>query len=96
MTAWLIIPDFPDKNTFLSRKQTSLVLKRIEDDRGDSTPDKITFRKVVHHLGDWPSWAYGKKLLSKKQATCILTCFEGVMFACSSLPACSSSVLASN
>ncbi|KAL4258761.1 MFS transporter superfamily protein, partial [Pleurotus pulmonarius] len=30
------LPDFPDKNTFLTPEQTAFVLKRVEDDRGDS------------------------------------------------------------
>ncbi|RDB25088.1 hypothetical protein Hypma_007608 [Hypsizygus marmoreus] len=57
--SWLFIPDFPDQNTFLTPAQTALVLKRIEDDRGDSIPDKITKEKVFQHLGDWTLWAYG-------------------------------------
>ncbi|KDQ28221.1 hypothetical protein PLEOSDRAFT_61618 [Pleurotus ostreatus PC15] len=53
------LPDFPDKNTFLTPEQTAFVLKRVEDDRGDSIPDKITFKKILTHLGDWTIWAYG-------------------------------------
>ncbi|KAF4599948.1 hypothetical protein EYR40_007054 [Pleurotus pulmonarius] len=53
------LPDFPDKNTFLTPEQTAFVLKRVEDDRGDSVPDKITFKKILTHLGDWTIWAYG-------------------------------------
>ena len=36
-----------------------LILSRIESDRGDSMPDKMTLNKVFHHLGDWTIWAYG-------------------------------------
>jgi hypothetical protein len=64
--SWLFIPDFPDKNTFLTAKQTSVVLRRIENDRGDSVPDPLTFRKVVRHLSDWTSWAYGGKRRPKE------------------------------
>ncbi|KAF8891797.1 major facilitator superfamily domain-containing protein [Infundibulicybe gibba] len=56
---FFFVPDFPDKNTFLTAEQTAMVLKRIEDDRGDSVPDKVTFRKVLTHLSDWTLWAYG-------------------------------------
>jgi len=56
---WSLIPDFPDKNDFLTAKQTALVLKRIEDDRGDSTPDPVTFQKVKQHLSDWSIWSGG-------------------------------------
>jgi hypothetical protein len=59
---WFLIPDFPDKNNFLTDKQTSLVLKRIEDDRGDATPDPITFQKVKQHLSDWTIWSCGERL----------------------------------
>ncbi|KAK7472458.1 hypothetical protein VKT23_000573 [Stygiomarasmius scandens] len=56
---YFIMPDFPDKNTFLTPAQTALVLKRVEMDRHDSVPDQITFGKVMHHLQDWTLWAYG-------------------------------------
>lgn len=59
IVSWLFIPEFPDNNSFLTQKQTALVLRRIEEDRGDSIPDPLTLRKVVRHLGDWTSWAYG-------------------------------------
>ncbi|KAF5380507.1 hypothetical protein D9615_004684 [Tricholomella constricta] len=57
--SWFYIPDFPDKNRFLTPEQTALVLKRIEEDRGDSIPDKITRKKVFKHLCDWTLWSYG-------------------------------------
>ncbi|KAG5635165.1 hypothetical protein H0H81_012177 [Sphagnurus paluster] len=61
--AWFFIPDFPDQNRFLTSDETALVLKRIEDDRGDSIPDSITREKVFKHLGDWTLWAYGTMFL---------------------------------
>jgi hypothetical protein len=57
---WFLIPDFPDRNEFLTPKQTALVLKRIEDDRGDSIPDPITVQKVKQHLSDWTIWSGGE------------------------------------
>jgi hypothetical protein len=60
LLAFYFIPDFPDKNNFLSREQTALILQRIESDRGDSVPDKITVSKVLHHLGDWKLWVFGQ------------------------------------
>lgn len=60
---WFFVPDFPDRNKFLTPEQTALVLKRVEDDRGDSIPDTLTFRKVVTHLGDWTLWCYGIMLM---------------------------------
>lgn len=57
--AWIFLPDFPDKNTFLRPKETAWVLERIEQDRGDSMPDSISCAIVLHHLWDWKLWAYG-------------------------------------
>jgi hypothetical protein len=62
LLSWFIIPDFPDRNKFLTPRQTAFVLKRIEDDRGDSIPDALTVKKVVKHLSDWTLWAYGQTL----------------------------------
>ncbi|KAL0956452.1 hypothetical protein HGRIS_002600 [Hohenbuehelia grisea] len=56
---WFFIVDFPDKNRFLTKEQTELILARVEADRGDSVPDEVTFRKVVKHLCDWTIWANG-------------------------------------
>ncbi|KAF4621397.1 hypothetical protein D9613_000869 [Agrocybe pediades] len=56
---WLFIPTFPDQNTFLTAKQTELVLRRIDEDRGDAIPDPMTLEKVKKHLSDWTLWAYG-------------------------------------
>jgi hypothetical protein len=83
---YFIMPDFPDKNTFLTPEQTALVLKRVELDRHDSVPDPITFTKVMHHLQDWTLWAYGK-LLAEYSSPLMLNATLGVMFACSTLPA---------
>lgn len=58
--AYLFIPAFPDQNSFLTPKQTELVLKRIDDDRGDATPDSITYQKIMKHLSEWTIWVYGR------------------------------------
>jgi MFS family permease len=56
---WFFIPDFPDQNRFLTPEQTALVLKRIDEDRGDALPDPVTYEKVKKHLLDWTIWAHG-------------------------------------
>ncbi|PFH52137.1 hypothetical protein AMATHDRAFT_74429 [Amanita thiersii Skay4041] len=56
--SWRFIPDFPDRNTFLNAEQTQLVLRRVEEDRGDSIPDAITVNKVKDHLRDWKIWTF--------------------------------------
>jgi len=55
---WFFIVDFPDANRFLTPEETAIVLKRVQDDRGDAIPDEITLRKVLGHLGDWTIWAF--------------------------------------
>ncbi|KAF7361762.1 putative transporter C11D3.18C [Mycena venus] len=66
---YLFICDFPQKNTFLTAKQTNLILVRVEQDRGDSIPDDITVSKVLHHLempakSDWTIWACALMFMS--------------------------------
>ncbi|KAK0219197.1 major facilitator superfamily domain-containing protein, partial [Armillaria fumosa] len=57
IASWTFIPDFPDKNTFLTAEQTALVLRRIEEDRGDALPDSMR-GKVLLHLSDWKVWIF--------------------------------------
>lgn len=63
--SYIFIADFPDQNTFLSKVQTKFVLKRIEDDRGDSIPDEITWQTVSKHLMDWKIWVFGQSFSQK-------------------------------
>ncbi|RXW14890.1 hypothetical protein EST38_g10959 [Candolleomyces aberdarensis] len=56
---FLFIPAFPEENTFLTKEQTELVVRRVNEDRGDALPDEITLKKVLTHLSDWTLWAYG-------------------------------------
>ncbi|KAF2685980.1 MFS general substrate transporter [Lentithecium fluviatile CBS 122367] len=65
--AWFIILDFPDKaekTGFLTQSQASFVLQRIEEDRGDSVADPLTWAKFVHHLGDLKLWAFATMFMS--------------------------------
>ncbi|KAH9878283.1 hypothetical protein J1614_003500 [Plenodomus biglobosus] len=67
IAAWFIILDFPDKaekKGFLTRAEAAVVLKRIEDDRGDSVDDPLTWAKFVHHLADVRLWAYATMFMS--------------------------------
>lgn len=59
--AWFIILDFPDKAAkqgFLSETEANYVLRRIEEDRGDSEADPLTLAKFFTHLGDLKLWAF--------------------------------------
>jgi hypothetical protein len=70
---FFFVTDFPDKNKFLTQKQTELVLKRIEEDRGDSVPDEVTFKKVLKHLGDWKVWVFGLMFMTQA-VVCAFEC----------------------
>ncbi|KAG6833564.1 hypothetical protein H0H87_005215 [Tephrocybe sp. NHM501043] len=58
LLTFLFIPDFPDKNRFLTAEQTQMILDRVEKDRGDSLPDQMTWTKLRNHLSDWTMWAF--------------------------------------
>ena len=64
VVAWFFIPSFPDQNDFLTSEQTKLVLKRIDEDRGDAIPDAITMQKVLTHMKDWTLWAHGQSSIA--------------------------------
>ncbi|KAF7362253.1 High-affinity nicotinic acid transporter [Mycena venus] len=88
LAAFFLLPDFPEQNTFLTPEQTAFVLQRVEDDRGDSVPEQITLRKVLHHLGDWTLWAYGEESCEIPQNTVTdRAAITGLMFMCCTLPA---------
>ncbi|KAG6901091.1 hypothetical protein C0995_000826, partial [Termitomyces sp. Mi166 len=60
--AYITFPEFPNNNRFLSPEQTKMVLARVEKDRGDSLPDKMTLAKLRLHLCDWKIWIFGLML----------------------------------
>ncbi|PPQ93808.1 hypothetical protein CVT25_013517 [Psilocybe cyanescens] len=62
--AWLFVPDFPDKSTFVTDEQRKLILDRVETDRGDSIPDKMTSAKLRLHLSDPIIWIMALMFLS--------------------------------
>ncbi|KAL1745038.1 major facilitator superfamily domain-containing protein, partial [Schizophyllum fasciatum] len=59
VVTWFFVPDFPDRNNFLTHAETAYVLTRIEEDRGDALPDSMSWAKTRKHLGDWRIWVYG-------------------------------------
>lgn len=67
IAAWFIILDFPDRaetKGLLTHNEAAIILKRIEDDRGDSVVDPLTWTKVFRHLGDIRLWAYATIYMS--------------------------------
>ncbi|CAG5156211.1 uncharacterized protein ALTATR162_LOCUS4042 [Alternaria atra] len=67
ITAWFIILDFPDKaekKGFLTSTEAAVIMQRIEDDRGDSIADPLTWAKFILHLKDLKLWAYATLFMS--------------------------------
>lgn len=61
----LFLLDFPDKSakssqlefrTFLSPEEVTVILDRIERDRGDATPEKFSLGVIISNLKDWKLW----------------------------------------
>lgn len=68
ISVFIIVP-FPDKATmkglfgrkpFLSARQASIVMARLEKDRGDAVSDEMTMRNVLRYICDWKvlEWAW--------------------------------------
>ncbi|KAL4260386.1 MFS transporter superfamily protein [Pleurotus pulmonarius] len=56
--AFLLVQDFPDKNTFLSAEQTAWVLARIDADRSDAQYDHWTAQKFWGYFLDPHLWSF--------------------------------------
>jgi len=56
--AFFTVVDFPDKSNFLSEEQKQFVIDRLNKDRGDAMPDKLTLKLVGKHLTDWKIWVF--------------------------------------
>ncbi|KAJ7209757.1 major facilitator superfamily domain-containing protein [Mycena pura] len=65
---WFWLPGFPHCNEFLSAEETDIVLKRVQDDRGDSLPDLLSWKKFVAAF-DWRVWAYSFMFLCSTIST---------------------------
>ncbi|EMD86532.1 hypothetical protein COCC4DRAFT_167009 [Bipolaris maydis ATCC 48331] len=67
VAAWFIIVDFPDKaekKGFLSSAEAAVIMQRIEDDRGDSVDDPLTWAKLGLHIRDVKLWGYATLFMS--------------------------------
>ncbi|KAF5341749.1 hypothetical protein D9611_001465 [Ephemerocybe angulata] len=64
VATWLFVPDFPNKNKFLTQEQTKMILDRVEADRGDSIPDPINGRVILKHLSDPLLWSFALMFMS--------------------------------
>ncbi|KAJ7600811.1 major facilitator superfamily domain-containing protein [Mycena floridula] len=77
----LYLPDFPDRNKFLTVEETKYVLERLEIDRGDSLPDTITWPKIRTHLGDWTIWAHGAMFMCSTMPSYAIAFFLPIILA---------------
>lgn len=66
---WRLV-DVPNKATFLTEEERTLVNTRIERDRADAEDDPITGQKILTYLSDWKLWLYGLMFMSNNLATC--------------------------
>lgn len=56
--AWILLVDFPDKATFITEEERHFVKTRIDRDRGDAVPDKITWPKFLRYARDVKIWVF--------------------------------------
>ncbi|KAJ8518758.1 hypothetical protein ONZ45_g4207 [Pleurotus djamor] len=56
--AYLLVQDFPDKNTFLTTEETTWVLARIDHDRADAQYDNWTAAKFWKYMFDPHVWSF--------------------------------------
>jgi len=62
---YMLVVGFPDhllnsdRKSGFTQEELEIVLDRVERDRGDSEPDKLTLNKVLYHSMNWELWMYG-------------------------------------
>jgi hypothetical protein len=57
---------------FLTAAEASLIHARIERDRGDSTPEKLTVKKMLVCAKDWKVWEFSSYVLFNVRLSAIL------------------------
>ena len=82
ISAWFVIVDFPDKAVskgLLSNEDSDFVKHRLDKDRGDATPDSLTWGKFFHHLKDFKLWAFALMFMSTTMPAYALAYFAPVI-----------------
>lgn len=65
MIGYFLVLDFPDQILAsgeyrgFTQHELEVVLDRVERDRGDAAPDKLTWQKFWTHVLNWQLWIYG-------------------------------------
>ncbi|KAJ2919769.1 hypothetical protein MD484_g670, partial [Candolleomyces efflorescens] len=76
---WFFVADFPDKARFLNDEQRKMILDRIEADRADAMPDKITKEKFIKSFFDPLTWSFAIMFLSSTMATYTIGFFSTII-----------------
>ncbi|EHY56253.1 retrograde regulation protein 2, partial [Exophiala dermatitidis NIH/UT8656] len=72
IVAYFTLVDLPDRATrrnflrmppFLTATESNLMHARIEQDRGDSTVEKVTFRAMLRCARDWKVWEFSAHVM---------------------------------
>jgi MFS family permease len=58
IAAAFLIVDFPEKSSFLTPEQKAWAIERIQIDRGDAIPDKLTMASFTRAISDLKIWAF--------------------------------------
>jgi len=69
LLGYLLIVDFPDKNTFLTKEETELIKARVERDRADGEYDPLTLQKCLKYAMDLKLWSFALCYLCTTTAT---------------------------
>lgn len=85
VVAYFFLQDFPDKATFLTEAERTIIITRIQRDRGDATPDPLTPRKALKYLLDPKIWCFsvmfaGTTLASYSMAYFLPSLLQGMGF----------------
>jgi hypothetical protein len=64
IAAVLLIVDFPEKSTFLTPEEKAWAIDRIERDRGDAVPDKMSWGTIKRDIIDWKIWGFAYLFMS--------------------------------
>lgn len=64
---WIFVVDFPDKAHrawgFLSEEECGFILRRIDRDRSDASPEAFNIKKFLRPALDLKIWGLGMKFL---------------------------------
>jgi hypothetical protein len=58
-----ILPSPITRRPFLAPPEATLILTRIQHDRGDAVPEALTWSAIAIHLHDWKIWEFARLYL---------------------------------